>query len=483
MYGDSLRPPRTISGARLGDALLVAIVLFLCPAWVLRADETYQSADVAGNSDQTGTSTGQNSAEQIEDAHTPPHEMHFCWTNCFTLTFANGIYSRTDGSDETWTVERFTSAAVVLHRHDVPAAWNGFSADVVYQGQVSNDQLISITVNGNPVPDINLAWGFALETLPGSNAERDRRQSAEAQAQAQAQSLAVHSESPPNEVEPAVEVDLSAADAPPPLLNYEQAPCPEQGYLWTPGYWSWRAAGYYWVPGAWVPPPRVGVLWTPGYWAFMGGIYMFHAGYWGPHIGYYGGISYGYGYFGSGFVGGRWVGNSFAYNKAVSNLSARVIHNTYSETAVNNAAGKSVSYNGGPGGATATPTAEERAAAAEPHMSATPRQRQIVLLSASNPELMARTYSAHPVIAATKSPAVVNPPGPVKADRTTAATASGAHSRTHVQPNTTLHPQGAVERPVSRDTAAHTRNEGDSEHPAAPKLTRATPAKPQHPKQ
>lgn len=479
MYGDSLRHPRTISAARLGDALLVAIVLLLCPAWVLRAGETYQSADVAGNSDQTDTSTGRNSAEQIEDAHTPPHEMHFCWTNCFTLTFENGVYSRTDGSDETWTVERFTPETLVLHRRGVPAAWNGFSADVVYQGQVSNDRLISVTVNGNPVPDINLAWGFALETLPGSNAERDRRQSAQAQAQA----LAVHSESPPDDVEPAVDVDLSAADAPPALLNYEQAPCPEQGYLWTPGYWSWRGAGYYWVPGAWVQPPRVGVLWTPGYWAFMGGIYVFHAGYWGPHIGYYGGINYGYGYFGSGFAGGRWVDNSFAYNKAVSNVNARVIHNTYGETVVNNAAVKNVSYNGGPGGVTATPTAEERAAAAEPHMSATPRQRQIVLQSASNPELLARTNSAHPVIAATKSPAVVNPPGVVKADSTTAATASGAHSRTHLQPDTTLHPQGAVERPVTRDTAGHTRDEGDSEHPAAPKLTRATPAKPQPPRQ
>ena len=404
---------------------------------------------------------------------TLPQEMHFCWTNCFSLLIDNGVYRRTDGTDETWTVERFTSGTVVLHRHDVPAAWNGFSADVVYQGQVSNDRLINVTVNGNPVPNMNLAWGFAPETLPGSNAERDRRESAQAAARAPA----AHPESPPDDVE------LSAADAPPPLLNYEQAPCPEEGYLWTPGYWGWRGAGYYWVPGAWVQPPRVRVLWTPGYWAFMGGIYLFHAGYWGPHIGYYGGINYGYGYFGSGFVGGRWVDNSFAYNKAVSNVNARVTNNTYSETVVNNSALKKMSYNGGPGGATAAPTAEERAAAAEPHMSATPRQRQIVLQSAGNPELLARTASAHTVIAVTKSPAVVKPLGAVKADSATAATAGGAHSRNHVQSNTTLHPQGAVERPVTPDTRAHTPREGDSEHPAASKLTRATPAKPQHPKQ
>lgn len=479
VYANSQRQTRTISGARIGGALLVAIDVLLCQASVLRANETYQSADVAGNSGPTDTSQGQNSALQTEINLTPPREMHFCWANCFTLTLNNGVYRRTDGTDETWTVERFTSGTVVLHRHGVPAAWNGFSADVVYQGQVSNDRLISVTVNGNPVPDINLAWGFALESLPGSNAERDRQQLAQSQAQA----LAVQSESPPDDVEPALDVDVSAADAPPPLLNYEQAPCPEEGYLWTPGYWNWRGAGYYWVPGAWVQPPRAGVLWTPGYWAFMGGSYVFHAGYWGPHIGYYGGINYGYGYFGSGYAGGRWVDNSFAYNRAVSNVDASVIHNTYRETVVDTAARKIVSYNGGPGGITATPTAEERAAAVEPHMSATLRQRQIVLQSAGNPELMARTDNVHSFIAATNSPAVIKPPRVVNADNTPAASGSGAHSRTRVQPNSTPHPKDGAEHPVTRNTAAHAPDDGDSEHPAVSKTTRVTTAKPQHPKQ
>ena len=58
----------------------------------------------------------------------------------------------------------------------------------------------------------------------------------------------------------------------------QQPPCPEDGYLWTPGYWAFTAGGYYWVPGTWVAPPRVGVLWTPGYWGFVGGVYLFHAG-------------------------------------------------------------------------------------------------------------------------------------------------------------------------------------------------------------
>jgi hypothetical protein len=88
-------------------------------------------------------------------------------------------------------------------------------------------------------------------------------------------------------------VEVQAREAPPPLPDYEQPPCPEDGYLWTPGYWGWTNGGYYWVPGTWVQPPRVGVLWTPGYWGFAGGVYAFHAGYWGPHVGFYGGVNYG----------------------------------------------------------------------------------------------------------------------------------------------------------------------------------------------
>src|SRR6516162_11244676 len=95
---------------------------------------------------------------------------------------------------------------------------------------------------------------------------------------------------------PAAEVDVQANEPPPPLPVYEQPPCPVEGYIWTPGYWAWGIGGYYWVPGTWVAPPRVGLLWTPGYWAFAGGVYAFHAGYWGPHVGFYGGVNYGFGY-------------------------------------------------------------------------------------------------------------------------------------------------------------------------------------------
>ncbi len=97
-------------------------------------------------------------------------------------------------------------------------------------------------------------------------------------------------------------VFISVGFAPPVLPVYAQPPLPAPGYIWTPGYWAYGDAGYYWVPGVWVHPPRVGVLWTPGYWGFTGGFYAWHPGYWGPHVGFYGGVNYGFGYGGVGFA-------------------------------------------------------------------------------------------------------------------------------------------------------------------------------------
>jgi hypothetical protein len=57
---------------------------------------------------------------------------------------------------------------------------------------------------------------------------------------------------------------LQASAAPPPLPEYAQPDCPGDGYLWTPGYWSYSPQGSYWVPGAWARPPESGYLWTPG---------------------------------------------------------------------------------------------------------------------------------------------------------------------------------------------------------------------------
>jgi hypothetical protein len=169
-------------------------------------------------------------------------------------------------------------------------------------------------------------------------------------------------------------VFVSINIAPPVLPVYVQPACPTPGYLWTPGYWAYGAAGYYWVPGVWVAPPRVGVLWTPGYWGFIGGAYSFHPGYWGPHVGFYGGVNYGFGYGGFGFGGGAWAGGAFRYNTAVTSVNTTVIHNTYvNRTVINNTVVNRTSFNG-PGGVTAQPTLQERAFANEQHIQPTPNQ-------------------------------------------------------------------------------------------------------------
>ena len=172
-----------------------------------------------------------------------------------------------------------------------------------------------------------------------------------------------------------IAVGISVRVAPPAIPVYVQPPCPIEGYLWTPGYWSYANDDYYWVPGVWVAPPSAGLLWTPGYWGFAGGVYGFHAGYWGPHVGFYGGVNYGFGYGGVGFVGGEWRGGRFAYNTAVLNVNTAVVHNTFvNRTVVGTSVGSRVSFNGGPGGIAARETAEERVAANERHVEATSEQ-------------------------------------------------------------------------------------------------------------
>ncbi|QNI31248.1 YXWGXW repeat-containing protein [Alloacidobacterium dinghuense] len=165
--------------------------------------------------------------------------------------------------------------------------------------------------------------------------------------------------------------------APPVLPVYAQPPCPADGYLWTPGYWAWGPDGYYWVPGVWVRPPQIGLLWTPGYWGFVGGIYSWRPGYWGPHVGFYGGVNYGYGYGGVGFVGGMWQGGAFHYNTAVVNVNTTIVHNTYiNRTVINNVTVNNInrtSFNG-QGGLTAQPSVQEQAALREQHFQATSEQ-------------------------------------------------------------------------------------------------------------
>lgn len=198
-----------------------------------------------------------------------------------------------------------------------------------------------------------------------------------------------------------VAVGISVRIAPPVLPIYAQPPLPGPGYIWTPGYWAYGPAGYYWVPGTWVLPPAVGLLWTPGYWGWRDGVYLWNGGYWGPHVGFYGGVNYGFGYVGAGYVGGFWAHGVFSYNRAANNFGGVHITNVYNKTIINNTRVTHVSFNGGPGGLGARPTAAEEAAAHDAHQPPSAVQTQHEHAASTNHALLSSVNHGRPNVAAT----------------------------------------------------------------------------------
>jgi hypothetical protein len=235
---------------------------------------------------------------------------------------------------------------------------------------------------------------------------------------------------------------------PPALPVYEQPICPGDGYLWTPGYWAYDSdiSDYYWVPGTWVLAPEVGFLWTPPYWGWGGDGFVFYAGYWGPHIGFYGGINYGFGYFGAGFVGGRWDNGQFFYNSVVMNVNITTIRNVYSTPIVNRNVSH-VSYNGGNGGTSARPTPDEEAAGRERHVPPVAAQVQHAQAARANPQQRASANMGKPGVAVTPRPGDFNDraaapakepgAGYVPANR---GVATGRSDNNAAHPRTAVHP-------------------------------------------
>ena len=218
-----------------------------------------------------------------------------------------------------------------------------------------------------------------------------------------------------SDAEEAGEEAIAATDqAPPPLPEYDQPPAPEPNDLWTPGYWNYAQTGYYWVPGAWVAPPFYGALWTPPYWGWGSNQWMFHRGYWGPHVGFYGGIDYGFGYVGRGYYGGYWRGRDFVYNRSVTNVNINTIHNVYTYPVVVDGRQygprplNRVAYNGGRGGLSVQPTPGELAAAHEPHYPPVAAQQDLRLQAASNRSQSFSANGGRPAVAFAARP-VGNP--------------------------------------------------------------------------
>ncbi|MGO9515688.1 MAG: hypothetical protein ACLPND_01455 [Candidatus Korobacteraceae bacterium] len=216
-----------------------------------------------------------------------------------------------------------------------------------------------------------------------------------------------------------VGIGITVGFGPPALPVYVQPLCPAPGWIWTPGYWAWDPGfgDYYWVPGTWVLAPQVGFLWTPPYWGWNGIAFAFYPGYWGPTVGFYGGINYGFGYFGTGYAGGYWNHGQFYYNRTVNNINVTNIHNVYNTTVVNNTTVNRVSYNGGAGGTTARPTAQEEAAVRQQHIPPVAAQTEHVQTARANPELRASVNQGKPAIAATDRPGSFKGGGVVAAEQ------------------------------------------------------------------
>ena len=256
------------------------------------------------------------------------------------------------------------------------------------------------------------------------------------------------------------QIGVAITIGPPPLPVYEQPVCPDDGYLWTPGYWAYDndVSDYYWVPGTWVMAPEIGFLWTPAYWGWGGDGFVFYDGYWGPHVGFYGGINYGYGYFGTGFQGGRWDNGHFFYNRSVSNVNITNIHNVYNTTVVINNESH-VSFNGGNGGISARPTSEEEAAARDRHVPPLAVQTQHAQAARANPQQRASANMGKPGVAATPRPGDFNDRGAVPAKEAggsyAPANRGGSAQAGSVHASAAVHPH---DLPALTTTAPNTGN-------------------------
>jgi hypothetical protein len=111
-----------------------------------------------------------------------PNVMHLCIANCFTLELENGHYiGYSEGRrnpNSVWSVQTFTPESIILNRSE------GGGGAAILTGKISNDTFTSMQgsqswtagiYKGNSGPFV-AAWGASLESVPGTNADRDQRQ-------------------------------------------------------------------------------------------------------------------------------------------------------------------------------------------------------------------------------------------------------------------------------------------------------------------
>ena len=137
-------------------------------------------------------------------------------------------------------------------------------------------------------------------------------------------------------------------------------------------------------------------------------------GYWGPHVGFYGGVNYGFGFGGVGFAGGEWRGGVFAYNSAVANFGSVHVTNVYEnrtiveENTIVNV--NHVSFNGGVG-IQVHASAVEMQAANEHHFEATCDQVQHEHFAAQDRSQLASVNQGRPATMASSNVKRISPGG------------------------------------------------------------------------
>lgn len=282
-----------------------------------------------------------------------------------------------------------------------------------------------------------------------------------------------------------VNVTVSIRVGPPLLPVYVQPLCPGRGYIWVPGYWAYGDDGYFWVPGMWVLPPRVGLLWTPGYWAFDEGFYIWHAGYWGATVGFYGGINYGFGYPGTGFYGGHWRGGEYFYNTRVTNVNTTIIGNVYNTPVVSEHSVSRVSYNGGPHGIHAQPTAAERSTTGGSRVAMSRAQLQHQRSASTNRTMLASVNHGRPDVAATARPELSNRRDsrnekPASENNSPKGRSTVNERRANPTPSHSVAPTHSA-TPTHGAAPTHTASPSEKTHSSRPSSSHSVAPAPSHP--
>ena len=160
----------------------------------------------------------------------------------------------------------------------------------------------------------------------------------------------------------------------------------------------------------------------------------------GPdHVGFYGGVDYGFGYVGDGYEGGRWDNGRFFVQPR------RHQHqHTYASrsTAPSNGSGvnnrqrrtRTVSFNGGPDGTTVKPTREEMQAERAKHVAPTRVQLENARSASHDQDFFFSNNKGKPRVAATEKPGQFTGSAVVPAKGAEGAAPGGANLEKPGQP-------------------------------------------------